>query len=168
MSWIKEKTENYVERIEKYEHIVTTATKGNNLTVVFFGDTKNYDREWRIYKAVGRKFNRTEVKFYVCERCKEFNIFDLVVYNGYDRVKTSFKSGIFQKRINYDGFFRFIDANIKPLVRNVTYELTDDLFKSKIPGLIVYYDSDAVSIVNGTELFRTLRKFAYVNKVRYR
>ena len=165
IQWINEKTENYIERLSKYEEIVSLATQNNNLTVVFFGETKIYDREFRIFRAVGRNFDSTKIKFYFCERCKEFNIFDLAVYNKNDKIKTLYKKSSFKSKINYDNFFRFIDTNIKPLVREVSYEFNDDIFKYKNPGLIIYYDPDLFNLTTETENYKLLRKFAYKNKV---
>jgi hypothetical protein len=163
--WIKDKTGNYVGRLTKYEEILNLATKVNNLTVVFLGDTKDYDREWRIFKAVGRKFDKNVIKFYYCERCKEFNIFDIIVFNNIDKVKSLFKNSLFKKNITYDNFYRFIDVNTKPLVRELSYEFTDDLFKHKLPGMILYYDSDQIKLSNDSDIYMLLRKVAHKNKV---
>ncbi len=163
--WIKDKTENYIRRLTKYEEIVDRATKENNLTVVFFGDTKDYDREWRIFKAVGRKFDSNQIKLYYCERCKEFNIFDIVVFNNIDKVKSLFKNSLFKKNLTYDNFYRFIDVHTKPLVREISYDFTDDLFRHKHPGMILYYDSDQIKLSNDSEIYSLLRKIAYKNKV---
>ena len=76
-----------------------------------------------------------------------------------------YKKSSFKSKINYDNFFRFIDTNIKPLVREVSYEFNDDIFKYKNPGLIIYYDPDLFNLTTETENYKLLRKFAYKNKV---
>ena len=164
ITWIEENVENYITRLSNSEEIVPLL-KDNNYTVIFYGQTKHYDREFRIYKAVGRRFNRSEIKFYYCEFCKQFNIFDIVVFDQINQIKSSLNKSFFKLIFNYDNFFRFIDTSTKPLVRNLSNEFTDDLFQSKNPGLIVYYDNDLIRINNGTESLQILKKIAYRNRV---